>query len=73
MLAKMNFMFVFILEFSPEILAINETWLKYGEESLAPIITNYRFIYKGRAPGEGVGVRKDLTAKVRQFALSLLE
>ncbi|KAG6452055.1 hypothetical protein O3G_MSEX007448 [Manduca sexta] len=61
----------------PDILAINETWLKIGEDLLAPAIPNYNFIHKPRQGkrGGGVGfyIRQGIEARVRRHPLSSLE
>ncbi|KAG6454220.1 hypothetical protein O3G_MSEX008573 [Manduca sexta] len=62
---------------SPDILAINESWIKPGEEALAPAIPNYRFLHRARQGmrGGGVGfyIRQGITSKVHQHPISLLE
>ncbi|VVC92235.1 unnamed protein product [Leptidea sinapis] len=48
-------------KYEPDILALNETWIKEGEEALVPSVTNYRFFQKARTSqrrGEGVGWSK---------------
>ncbi|CAG4943324.1 unnamed protein product [Colias eurytheme] len=54
-----------------DVLGINETWLKEGEEGRAPKISGYRLVHKPRPPhvrarGGGVGfyVRNSLNVKV---------
>lgn len=60
-----------------DILAINETWIRDGEEALVPSIPHYRFIHKARKGkrGGGVGfyVRKGLITKIHRHPQSLLE
>lgn len=66
-----------ILNYAPDILAINETWLKTGEEELAPVIPNYRFVHRARKckRGGGVGffVKQGITTRVRRHPASPLE
>lgn len=68
---------VTILKHTPDILAINETWLKEGEESLAPKFSNYRFIHKARKTKKGGGVgfyiKQGILIKVHQHPESILE
>ncbi|CAG4980526.1 unnamed protein product [Colias eurytheme] len=54
-----------------DVLGINETWLKEGEEGRAPKFTGYRFVHiprpshvRGRGGGVGFYVRNSLNVKV---------
>jgi hypothetical protein len=62
---------------SPDILAINETWLKTGEECLAPVIPDYKFLYRARqgkrGGGAGFYVRSGLQIRIRSHPASSLE
>ncbi|XP_013174571.1 PREDICTED: RNA-directed DNA polymerase from mobile element jockey-like, partial [Papilio xuthus] len=66
-----------LLNYSPDIVALNETWLKPGEEAAAPAIPSYKFLHKARQgkKGGGVGfyVRQGITSKVQKHPTSKLE
>ncbi|CAH2100185.1 unnamed protein product [Euphydryas editha] len=68
---------VSVLKYAPDILAINETWIKTGEEVLAPAIPNYRFLHRARQDkrGGGVGfyIRQDSKTSSIQHPPSSLE
>lgn len=71
-------LFVTFSKQKPDILAINETWIKEGEENLAPIIPNYKFTHRARKNkrrGGGVGfyVRQGINTRARQHPTSTLE
>lgn len=63
---------VAFLELAPDILAINETWLRDGEGDKAPIVPGYRFIHMprprsikdGRGGGVGFYIRKGINARI---------
>lgn len=62
----------------PDILALNETWLKEGQEIIAPVIHDYKYIQrgrKGRRRGGGVGfyIKKGIQVKVKTHPNSELE
>lgn len=64
--------------YQPDILAVNETWLREDEAALAPSVPNYRFVHKARSGnrrGGGVGfyIRKGITARVKRLPQSELE
>ncbi|VVC95687.1 unnamed protein product [Leptidea sinapis] len=66
------------LYYEPDILALNETWIKEGEEALVPSVTNYRFIHKARTSqrrGGGVGffIRKGIVTRIKQLPSTALE
>lgn len=46
---------VTIRNHTPDLVAINETWLKDGEDELAPIIPNYKFVHRARQQKMGGG------------------
>lgn len=56
---------------------LNESWIKPGEELLAPDLPNYKFVHKGRygKKGGGVGfyITNGLSAKVKRHPPSSLE
>lgn len=61
---------VAIHRLSPDILAINETWLRVGEEGRAPSLSGYRLRHiprppsvRGRGGGVGFYIRSGLTAR----------
>ncbi|XP_045541842.1 uncharacterized protein LOC106718371 [Papilio machaon] len=66
-----------LLNYSPDIVALNETWLKSGEEAAVPSIPNYKFLHRARQgkKGGGVGfyVRQGITTKVQKHPTSALE
>lgn len=66
-----------ILKYKLDILAINESWIRDGEEALAPVIPNYRFVHKARKGkrGGGVGfyIRNGITTRVRHHPQAALE
>lgn len=68
---------VTVLKYKIDILAINESWIKDGEEVLAPSIPQYRFVHKARIGkrGGGVGfyVRRGIVTKILQHPHSMLE
>lgn len=68
---------VTVMTHTPDILAINETWLKPGEDQLAPELTSYKFIHRARQGkrGGGVGfyIKREITARIRQHPPSVLE
>lgn len=70
-------LYVSILNNAPDILALNETWLKSGEEELAPPFPHYKFLHRARRGkrGGGVGfyVKQGITTRVRQHPPSALE
>ncbi|KOB74038.1 hypothetical protein OBRU01_09674 [Operophtera brumata] len=59
-------------ELNPDIMAINETWLRAGEDDKAPKLPGYRMLYlprpkhikKGRGGGVGFYVRKGINARI---------
>lgn len=58
---------------SVDIMAINETWLRPGEDNRAPIVPGYRFkhnprpqsIRSGRGGGVGFYIKNNISAKIR--------
>lgn len=67
---KQNEFLVSVERHDPDILAINETWLKSGQECGAPKMPGYRFLHSPRKPGQrqrggGVGfyVRRRLNIR----------
>lgn len=58
-------------ELSPDIMAVNETWLRTGEEDRAPKLSGYRLIHtprpahvrRGRGGGVGFYIRKGLNVR----------
>ncbi|VVC96706.1 unnamed protein product [Leptidea sinapis] len=67
-----------LLKYEPDILALNETWIKEGEEALVPSVTNYRFIHKartGQRRGGGVGflIRNGIVARIKQLPSTALD
>lgn len=66
-----------LLNYSPDIVALNETWLKPGEEDAAPVIPSYKFLHKARQgkKGGGVGfyVRQGIITKLQKHPTSSLE
>ncbi|XP_072948764.1 uncharacterized protein [Epargyreus clarus] len=70
-------LFIAVLNHKPDILAINETWLKSGEEALAPVLPKYRFLHKPRLgkKGGGVGfyVKEGIKTKLQRHPTSALE
>lgn len=39
---------VTVMKYRPDILAVNETWLRDGQEGSAPAIPGYTFIHRAR-------------------------
>ena len=70
-------LFVTVQKNIPDILAINETWLKAGEESLAPVLPGYKFLHKARQgkKGGGVGfyIRQGINFRTQSHPASILE
>ncbi|VVC97689.1 unnamed protein product [Leptidea sinapis] len=71
-------LFISFSNYQPDILAINETWLKEDEASIAPSVPNYRFVHKARSGGRrggGVGfyIKNNITARVKRLPHSVLE
>lgn len=64
--------------YKPDILAINETWIKEGGDKFAPLVPGYIFKHKSRSSsvrGGGVGfyVKKGLRVRIRPHSDSPLE
>lgn len=64
--------------YKPDVLAINETWIKAGQEKFAPVMPGYIFKHKPRntgARGGGVGfyVKKGLRVRIKTHPDSPLE
>lgn len=59
-------------ELGPDIMAINETWLRAGEDDKAPKLSGYRFrhtprsvsVRGGRGGGTGFYIRKGVTTRL---------
>lgn len=68
---------VTMLKYKPDIIAINETWLREGEESLAPEVPGYKFVHRARKGrrGGGVGfyVGREMSVRTRQHPAAALE
>lgn len=67
-----------IEKYKPDILALNETWLKQGEEKCAPKVSNYIFKHRprtgeGRGGGVGYYVRRGLRVRALVHPESSLE
>lgn len=63
---------VAVEELCPDILAINETWVRAGQEEKAPTIPGYRFVHlprnrsikEGRGGGVGFYIRRGINARI---------
>ncbi|KAJ2952603.1 hypothetical protein O0L34_g6926 [Tuta absoluta] len=56
---------VTVLKYKPDLLALNETWLNLGEETLAPELPGYKLVLRlrqGRGGGVGFYVRKEISS-----------
>ncbi|CAH2210661.1 jg17509, partial [Pararge aegeria aegeria] len=59
-------------EIDVDIIAINETWIREGEEGLAPVVPGYRLLHKprpanvrgGRGGGVGFYIKKTIKIKI---------
>lgn len=58
---------VTVMKYEPDILAINETWLKGGDENLTPTLPNYKHIEHDKVERGGVGfyVKRGITTRER--------
>lgn len=67
--------------YSPDVLAINESWLREGCEALAPVIPSYNFrmrprprgVRDGRGGGVAFYIRQGLTARALKHPPSVVE
>lgn len=63
--------------YTPEILALNETWLKSVDDNSAPVIAGYKFVHKPRRNrrGGGVGfyIKDGINYRIRNHPPSTLE
>lgn len=71
-------LFVYMEQHKPDILALNETWIKAGDEKYAPRIPGYILKHKPRphgVTGGGVGfyIRRNLKIRVRAQTASIME